>query len=86
MVGGILSYNLGYPYAVVVASTITAYTVFTVKVSDWRAGEAMRMMMMMMMMMMVMDDDWIIIDDDDDGILMMMMMILVTMTMVSLCT
>jgi ABC-type transport system involved in Fe-S cluster assembly fused permease/ATPase subunit len=49
MVGGILSYNLGYPYAVVVASTITAYTVFTVKVSDWRAGETMRRRMMMMM-------------------------------------
>ena len=43
MVGGILSYNLGYPYAVVVASTITAYTVFTVKVSDWRTGEVMMM-------------------------------------------
>jgi ABC-type transport system involved in Fe-S cluster assembly fused permease/ATPase subunit len=60
MVGGILSYNLGYPYAIVVASTITAYTVFTVKVSDWRAGETMRRMMMdgdglLMMMMMMME-------------------------------
>jgi len=38
LVGGILTYNLGAPYAAVATSTVAAYTVFTIKVSDWRTG------------------------------------------------
>lgn len=38
MVGGILTYNLGSNYAIVATSTVAAYTIFTVKVSDWRTG------------------------------------------------
>ncbi len=36
LVGGMLTYSLGLSYAVVATSTIAAYTVFTVNVSDWR--------------------------------------------------
>jgi ATP-binding cassette, subfamily B (MDR/TAP), member 7 len=36
LVGGILSYSLGFPYAVVATSTVAVYTIFTVKVSNWR--------------------------------------------------
>jgi len=38
LVGGMLAYNLGSPYAAVALGTIGAYTVFTLKVSDWRVG------------------------------------------------
>lgn len=38
LVGGVLTYNLGLPYAVVATTTVAAYTAFTVKVSDWRTG------------------------------------------------
>jgi len=38
LVGGILSYNLGTPYAVIATATVAAYTAFTIKVSDWRTG------------------------------------------------
>lgn len=38
LVSGMLWYNLGSPYAMVAMSTIGAYTVFTLKVSDWRVG------------------------------------------------
>lgn len=38
LVGGVLTYNLGLPYAVVTTATVAAYTAFTVKVSDWRTG------------------------------------------------
>jgi len=37
LVGGLLTYSLGPSYAVVATGTIAAYTVFTVKVSNWRA-------------------------------------------------
>ena len=43
LVGGILSYNLGIPYAVIATSTVAAYTVFTIKVSDWRTGVRKKM-------------------------------------------
>ena len=38
LVGGILTYKLGAMYAVVTTSTVLAYTLFTVKVSDWRTA------------------------------------------------
>jgi ATP-binding cassette subfamily B (MDR/TAP) protein 7 len=38
LVGGILTYSLGTPYAVVATSTVAAYTMFTIKISDWRTG------------------------------------------------
>ena len=38
LVSGLLTYNLGAEYAVVATATITTYTVFTVKVSNWRTG------------------------------------------------
>lgn len=37
-VGGILTYSLGPSYALVATGTVAAYTVFTVQVSNWRAG------------------------------------------------
>ena len=43
LVGGILTYNLGIPYAVIATSTVAAYTVFTIKVSDWRTGVRKKM-------------------------------------------
>jgi ATP-binding cassette, subfamily B (MDR/TAP), member 7 len=36
LVSGLLVQNLGWQYAVVAVSTISAYTAFTVKVSEWR--------------------------------------------------
>lgn len=36
LVGGILTYNLGFPYAIVTTSTVGIYTYFTIKISDWR--------------------------------------------------
>ena len=38
LVSGLLTYNLGAEYAVVATATIATYTVFTVKVSNWRTG------------------------------------------------
>jgi ATP-binding cassette, subfamily B (MDR/TAP), member 7 len=38
LVGGILTYNMGSSYALVATSTVAAYTLFTVKISDWRTG------------------------------------------------
>jgi ATP-binding cassette subfamily B (MDR/TAP) protein 7 len=38
LVGGILTYQLGLPYAVVTTSTVGLYTYFTIKVSDWRVN------------------------------------------------
>jgi ATP-binding cassette subfamily B (MDR/TAP) protein 7 len=38
LVGGILTYHLGVPYAIVTTSTVGLYTYFTVKISDWRTG------------------------------------------------
>eukprot|EP01036_Dinobryon_divergens_P022502 gene22503-30763_t len=36
LVSGLLTYNLGAEYAVVATATIATYTLFTVKVSNWR--------------------------------------------------
>ena len=36
LVSGILVFNLGAEYAVVAATTVGAYTIFTIKVSNWR--------------------------------------------------
>lgn len=38
LVSGLLAYNLGPSYAAVALGTIGTYTVFTLKVSDWRVG------------------------------------------------
>jgi ATP-binding cassette subfamily B (MDR/TAP) protein 7 len=38
LVGGILTYHLGLPYAIVTTSTVGIYTYFTIKISDWRTG------------------------------------------------
>jgi ATP-binding cassette subfamily B (MDR/TAP) protein 7 len=38
LVGGILAYKCGLSFAVLTASTITAYTLFTVNVTQWRTG------------------------------------------------
>ena len=38
LVSGLLTYNLGAEYAVVATATIATYTLFTVKVSNWRTG------------------------------------------------
>lgn len=36
LVSSLLTYNLGYQYAIVSTATVAAYTYFTVKISDWR--------------------------------------------------
>ena len=38
LVSGILAYNLGIQYGIVAASTVAIYTVYTIKISDWRTG------------------------------------------------
>lgn len=43
LVGGILTYNLGAKYALITIGTVSAYTFFTIKVSDWRVEIRKRM-------------------------------------------
>lgn len=38
LVGGLLTYQLGVDYAVIVMATISSYTYFTIKISDWRVA------------------------------------------------